>query len=92
MITASVKSYRVHYCNAKHRTYRTMAKCVWRRAAWIMGDGEYASVAWCHRGATVQLHATAGEAEQAKAIIDASACGGRCTRRHEVIRLVLDGC
>lgn len=85
-----MKNYRVHYCESAHRTYRTMAKCVWRRAAWIQGNGPYASVAYC-RVTTVMLYATAAEAEEAKAIIDASACGGRCSRRHEVIQLVLDG-
>jgi hypothetical protein len=72
-----------------------MAKCIWPRAAWIIGDGAFASVSYCGRAAyrgryvTVELHRTAGGALAAKGIIDATACGGHCTRQHAVVELVL---
>jgi hypothetical protein len=82
-----VKTYRRHYCERVHRTPRTMAKCIWgRRAAWIVGEGPYAVLAWC-RVLTVTLHATHNDALGAKRAIDLSACGGRCTGRHEIIQL-----
>jgi hypothetical protein len=81
-----VKVYRRHCCERSHRTYRTLAKCIWRRAAWIAGEGPFALLAWC-RALTVTLHATHDDALEAKRTIDLSACGGRCTGRHEIIRL-----
>lgn len=80
--------YRRHNCDRRHRLYRAMANCIWPRAHWIIGEGPYASVSHC-RGTTVELHQTAESAEKAKRTIDASACGGACSRRHKVIALVL---
>jgi hypothetical protein len=81
-----VKTYRRHRCERRHRSYSTLAKCVWPRAAWIAGQGSYAVVAWCDV-LTVTLHQDYDAASRAKHIIDASACGGRCIGRHEIIRL-----
>lgn len=83
-----MKTYRRHRCERTHRTTRTFARCLWPRAHWILGDGQYASVSYC-RGVTTVLHATAEQAEAAKRVIDATACGGACSRRHDVIRLDL---
>src|SRR5919198_1244890 len=54
--------YRRHYCGAKHRTYRTLAQCIWKRAEWIDGEGPYAVLAKC-RKLTVTLHETVEGAE-----------------------------
>jgi len=82
-----VKIYRRHYCERRHRTYRTLAKCLWPRALWIVGEGPYATLAWCPRGLTVELHRTREAAEEAKACIDVTGCGGLCQGRHEIIIL-----
>jgi hypothetical protein len=84
-----VKTYRRHGCERRHRTYLTLAKCIWRRAGWIAGEGPFAVLAWC-RVLTVTLHATHDGALESKRIIDLSACGGRCTGRHEIIRLQVE--
>lgn len=83
-----MKTYRRHNCTRTHRTFTTFAKCIWPRAHWIHGDGAYASVARCGRGTTIQLHATATDAQDAKEQIDGHGCGGLCQRQHEVIQLI----
>jgi hypothetical protein len=60
---------------------------MFRRAEWVAGEGEYASLAWC-RVLTVILFENKNDALMAKAGIDDIACGGRCYGHHEVIRLV----
>jgi hypothetical protein len=74
---ATVPTY-CHGCGRAHRTWRALAKCRWRKAEWVSGNGRFASVSYCPRGITVQLYADRVEAEQAKAFIDRLACGGRC--------------
>lgn len=83
------KIYREHPCSARHRTYNKMGRCIWRRAAWVVGDGPYATLAHC-RTLTVMLHATSEDARHAKAFIDKFGCGGMCSGRHEIIELRLD--
>lgn len=85
-----MKTYRRHYCDSNHRTIRTLAKCMFPRAQWIGGVGEYACLAWC-RVLTVQLYRTVEEAEAAKRLIDSDACGGLCSNRHEIVRIVKVG-
>lgn len=94
-----MKTYRQHNCTRNHRTYATFAKCVWgRNLIWVQGEGQYASVSKCglgpgipsyRRGVTVELHASEKEAENAKKLIDSTACGGLCSKQHEVVRLDL---
>lgn len=81
-----MKTYRRHYCERKHQTYSTLARCIWRRTAWIAGEGPFALLAWC-QVLTVSLHESEDAALESKRAIDLSACGGRCTGRHEIIRL-----
>lgn len=57
-----------------------------KRAAWIVGDGQFALLAWC-RVLTVTLWGTRQEAEASKGDIDATGCGGLCSREHEIIDL-----
>jgi len=82
---STMKVYR-HNCARRHRNYRTLAACMFPRAEWVVGEGAYASLAWC-RPLTIELHETFAEAEAAKTLIDAIACGHTCTRRHEIVRL-----
>lgn len=80
-----MKVYRQHGCSSIHRTYNRLARCMIRRVAWVSGEGPYALIAWC-RVPTVTLYETP---ERAHAALEAlGACGGHCTRRHEVVALV----
>ena len=63
------------------------AKRRWgKKAEWIQGDGQFALLAWC-RVLTVTLWSTMVEAEEKKKFIDKMACGGGCTRNHEIVDL-----
>jgi hypothetical protein len=66
--------------------WKTAAKRRWPKACWIAGSGRYASLAHC-RELTIELFNSAPEAAKAKAQIDATGCGGRCYRQHEIIDL-----
>lgn len=88
----NAKIYRRHNCQRQHRSYRTLAKCMWPRATWISGHGPYATLARC-RALTVQLHSTITDALQAKRVMDASGCGGRCPctgSGHDLVQLTID--
>lgn len=78
--------YRRHNCTRKHRTTRTLAACMFPRAAWVTGQGTFAVLAWC-RVLTVTLHESESAATTNREWIDSTGCGGRCARRHEVARL-----
>ena len=85
-----MKVYRRHNCGRHHRTWTALAHCMFQRAAWIAGDGPFAVIAWC--GVTsVTLHPDVGTAELALETVDGTGCGGRCTGRHELVRLDFDG-
>ena len=88
-----MKTYRRHRCERNHRAYYTAAKCIWRKAHWITGDGPYACLSWCPSGPwpvslTVTLWQTEEQARAAKKLIDDEACSGRCVNNHELVRLV----
>ena len=72
----------------RHRSYETLARCLWPHAAWVYGRGEWASLARC-RVLTVELHRTFEGAEAAKRAIDSLGCGGGCHRDHRIVRLGL---
>lgn len=74
-------------CPIRHRTWRAVAKCRWPNAEWVMGEGPVVLLAHC-RVLTVSLHADRESAEWSKAWIDRTACGGRCTRRHQIVSLL----
>lgn len=88
-----VKIYSQHNCARKHRSYMTLAKCVWPKAVWVAGeDGPYATVSRCPSsgnpvGLTVELHASRDAAVAALQLIDETACGGSCRGLHELIEL-----
>jgi len=54
------------------------ARCVWKRAAWVDGDGPYALLAHC-RVLTLTLRPAEAEAEASKRIFDLDACEGSAT-------------
>jgi hypothetical protein len=81
-----LKTYYRHYCARRHRSYKTLAGCLWPSAVWIKGEGSYAVLAHCKR-LTVTLHDGADGALAAKRRIDDFGCGGRCVNEHEVIYL-----
>ena len=86
-MTARVLS--AHRCGRQHRAYPALARCMWPWAGWIAGDGPFAVVSGC--GVTsVTLHHDAATAARSLATIDATGCGGRCVRHHELVRLDLD--
>lgn len=66
--------------------YVAQARRRWPAAEWIIGDGRYASVAYCGT-TTVMLFATLAEAERAKTFIDRLACGHACRVEHEIADL-----
>lgn len=92
-MSAAVKTYRRHNCNAKHRTTKAMARCVWPNALWIVGTGAYATVSYCRRPdtrgdqTTVMLHPDAERARAALSLINSDACGGFCQHRHDIVIL-----
>jgi hypothetical protein len=73
-------------CGKQHRSYWTLAKCLWPRAIWDGGNGPYALLAHCDV-LTVSLHKTLESALDSKRQIDWTACGGRCRRDHEIVRI-----
>ncbi len=92
--TPPLPSYRAVYyrkhgrkCSASsHRTWKTLGKCLWPEAAWVMGVGEWASVAYC-RVTTVMLWPTEQDARAGLEFIDMTGCGGRCGRLHALVRI-----
>jgi hypothetical protein len=52
----------------------------------VHGDGPWALLAHC-RDLSISLWDDPAEARDAKREVDRFACGGRCTRRHEIIDL-----
>jgi hypothetical protein len=68
------------------RGYVSVARRRWPAAEWIIGDGRYASVAYCDT-TTVMLFATLAEAQRAKAFITRLGCGHACRVEHEVTDL-----
>lgn len=90
-----MKYYRRHNCLGTHRRWDTLARCIWPRARWIDGDGEFATVSYCNlgchvpdyrRGITVELHKTQDGA--VKALAEMAKCGATCNGNHDLIRLV----
>lgn len=71
-------------CGSRHRTWERLASCLLRPLEWAYGDGPWASVSDCRGIRTVQLYTTREAAENAKEMIDRTACGGRCIRNHYI--------
>src|SRR5260370_27493600 len=78
-------------CRQRHCSWRRVAQCRWPRACWIAGEPPitgpcFALLAHCNV-LTVTLLANRAEAEESKTGIDRLACGSRCRRNHQIIRL-----
>lgn len=65
-------------------TYVHRARKAWPDAAWIIGDGRYASVARCGT-LSVMLFRTPAEATQAQEFINTHGCGGDCLVDHRIV-------
>jgi hypothetical protein len=76
-------THRRHNCTRNHRTYKAAAKCIWRKAEWITGEGPYAVLAYCSV-LTITLHATIESADEALYVIGDTGCGGKCRRDHTI--------
>src|SRR5262245_30936390 len=74
-------------CGRHHQLWRRAAECRWEDAAWVAGQGPWASVARCLRATTVMLFPTLEEAYEAKQAIDHTGCGGMCAGRHLVVHV-----
>ena len=70
----------------KPSSHVAAARSRWPAAEWIIGDGQYASVAYCDT-TTIMLFPTLAEAQLAQAFIDRLACGHACRREHELVDL-----
>lgn len=81
-----MKTYRNHRCKSHHKSESTFLRCAFPTLAWVQGDGHYAVIAWC-RTPTVTLWSSATLAQAALTELDALRCGGRCTGRHEIVRI-----
>jgi len=69
-------THRRHRCKRRHRSYRTLAKCIWRRAQWVKGEGPYA-VLYHLGGLTVSLHEREVGAEAMARILERQYGQGR---------------
>jgi hypothetical protein len=58
-----------------------------QRAIWCHGVGEYASLAYCGEGLTIQRYYTLAKAIEAKRAIDSCGCGGECVNVHLILRV-----
>ena len=84
-----MKRYCQHRCEKQHRDPRTFLRCAIRGLSWVEGAGEYAVVAWC-RTPTITLWPKPDLAHAALTELNALACGGRCTGRHEIVHIEID--
>ena len=83
-----MKTYKNHRCGRRHKTEQTFLRCALPTLAWVQGEGSFAVVAWC-RTPTITLWPSTTLAQATLTELNALACGGRCTQRHEIIRVDL---
>ena len=81
-----MKTYTQHQCERRHKSVQTFLCCAYPSAAWVVGDGSYAVIAWC-RTPTITLWPKLDLAHAALTELNALACGGRCTGRHEIVHI-----
>jgi hypothetical protein len=58
-----------------------------RRAVWVEGEGDYATVAYCGGDITIMRHETMGIAIVAKQHIDQHGCGSLCCKMHSIVEV-----
>ena len=72
------------------RTFRALALRTWSKNTWVTGEGHLALLSHCtsgryfYYGPTITLHKTMESALASKKWIDELACGGGCTKKHEI--------
>lgn len=92
-MSAPVATWRRHKCTRQHREYHTWIECAIgsRRIAWVLGDGPYATISWCGawNEVSVTLHSSLTDAVAALKQINRTGCGGRCSRTHQVVEVML---
>jgi hypothetical protein len=80
-------------CGRRHHCWHNLARCIWKRAAWISGNPGgatcFALVSVCPVAPTVSLYASRDEAGRWKEFLDEGGCGHRCRGAvgHRVINL-----
>ncbi len=74
-----------HRCPTAHRTWAAAARCQWKRAVWVTGEGCWGVHAPCGHGATITLHADYYAAADALGFIDRLGCGHSCQPRTHVL-------
>lgn len=85
-----MKVYRNHRCGRKHKSEAAFLRCAFPTLSWVVGDGNYAVIAWC-RTPTVTLWLKTDLAQAALTELNALACGGRCVGRHDLVRIEIGG-
>lgn len=75
----------------RHRSRNAEARCLFRYAAWVSGEGRWATLAGCGV-LTIILHNSEDQARLALGFIDAYGCGHRCPvgkpwQRHRLVFL-----
>lgn len=81
------KVVRWHNCPRTHSTFRSLARCVWPKAQWVLGDGPYATVRGCE-GLTVLLHPTLEDARHAFGKIHTFPSRGGCDSRKHLLAVL----
>lgn len=85
-----MKRYTKHQCECRHKSVQTFLRCAYPSAAWVVGDGSYAVITYC-RTPTITLWPKPDLAQAALTELNALACGGRCTGRHEIVQIEIGG-
>ena len=73
-------------CPVRHRSWRTLAGCIWRRAEYVTGDGPWALLTLCPP-LEVSLHQTEEEAVSMRQMLDRCGCCGSCVGMHRIVNL-----
>lgn len=68
----------------------TIAKARWPSAEWIVGRGQYATLAYCRDVLTVMLHDSHDRASAVMRNLASWGCGGFCVNDHDLVDLTSD--
>ena len=69
------------------RTWNDLARVIWPCAAWVLGEGQFATIRGCGGQTTVLLHPSVEEARSALRRMHPGGANGRCEQRHVLIAL-----
>lgn len=81
-------TYRAHRCRRRHKLYRAMARCIWKRAWIITGEGPFV-MRCCGPNPDLWLFETEVSAVYAGKLFDRCRCGPYCKPPHQIAQLVL---